>query len=506
MDSSLLISVSVGVPFLAALAILAVGRLGDRKVHLISHAAALVTAAAVFSLAVRVMSAPGFGSAAPGEVGSVPTLILGNIMPGVPFALKVDALGLTFAMLASLLWVLASFYSVLYMRLNHYTSQPRFFAAFSAAVGAAIGVALSANLVTFLVFFETLTLTTYPLVVHKESREAMGAGRRYLLFALSGGLALTVGTAWLWIMEGQIDFRAGGFVSSTDTWILSLLFALLVGGCAVKAAIMPLHAWLPEAMVAPSPVSGLLHAVAVVKAGVFGTMRMVGFVFGPETLRGLPAVDVAVAACLLTIVIASVVAFRQVRLKTVLAYSTISHLSCIVLGVLLLAPRGYTGAMMHMVNHGFAKFTLFLCAGAVYAVTHFDRVDQLQGLGRRMPVTFVTFSVAAMALVGIPGLCGFVSKLLLGWGAVEAGSWLSAGVILGSSILSGAYLVPIIQTAFHTPLPEGSASFRDPGPMILVPLIVAALLTVVFGLVWPVFNAQYDLAQRAVTAVFGIGP
>lgn len=456
--------------------------------------AAAVSTVAVWSLWPAVTVAP--------LVQPLPT-----ILPGVAMGFRVDALGLTFAMLAATLWMVTSVYAVGYANATAMAQQPRFFAAFAASIGAAIGVAFAGDLVTFFVFYELLTVTTYPLVVHKESPKAYAAGRRYLLFALGGGLALLVAVVWTrQLTGGAVAFVPGGFLAgAVPRGGAALLFALFVAGVAVKAAVMPLHGWLPSAMVAPTPVSALLHAVAVVKAGVFGVLRVIGFVFGPEALAVFRGADVLAALAMLTILAGSLLALRQENLKRRLAYSTIVHLSYIVLGAALVAPAAYRGAVLHMVNHGLAKITLFFAAGAIYASTKAENIRELAGLGYRMPWTFAAFTLASLALVGFPGLAGFPGKFWLGRGALEAEALVALGVMLGGAVFTAGYLLPIIRVAYFPDEPATRETAEAP-PLMVLPLLATALLATVFGM-WPaVMDGQLALAASAASAVFGGGP
>lgn len=493
-DPGTLAGVAVGAPLLAAALILATPR---KLAELWGYAAALV---ALVATALMLPSV---------RAGDAVTLTLLPLSDGIDVRLDVDALGLTFALLASSLWVVTSVYSSGYVRATDLPHRPRFFAAFAASIGAALGVALAGNLLTFFLFYELLTLATYPLVVHKETETAFAAGRRYLAFSLGGGLALLTAIAWTWQIAGTLDFRPGGFLHlHASGGTLIALFVLYVGGVAVKSAVMPLHAWLPAAMVAPTPVSALLHAVAVVKAGVFGTLRVFGFVFGPASLLGLPAVSVLAVLAMATIVAGSLIALRQDNLKRRLAYSTVVQLSYMVLGAALVAPLATMGSVLHMVNHGLAKITLFFCAGAIYAVTHREKVSELAGLGRRMPWTFGAFTVASLALVGLPGLSGFVGKLFLARGAIGAGDLAALGVMLGAGLLTAAYLLPIVRIAYFPgatgageAVPPATPS-SDAPPAILVPVLAAAVLVVVFGVVPMFVNVQFELAAAVATRVF----
>jgi multicomponent Na+:H+ antiporter subunit D len=499
-DAGVLAAAAVAAPLLAALLIL-VGpaRLTEAWGHV--AAAVAVVAAALLLPAVR--------------RGDVVELGLLELAPGLELLFRVDPLGLTFGLLAAGLWTVTGVYNGGYARADQLKHRRRYFASFAASIGAALGVAFAGNLLTFFLFYELLTLCTYPLVVHKESELAFAAGRRYLLFALGGGLALLTAIALTWQLAGTLDFVAGGFLHGrASAGVLAALFALFVTGVAVKSAVMPLHAWLPAAMVAPTPVSALLHAVAVVKAGVFGTIRMLGFVFGPASLAQFNGAQVLAALAMATIVVGSLIALRQDNLKRRLAYSTVVHLSYIVLGAALVAPFGTIGATVHMVNHGLAKITLFFCAGAIYATTHRENISQLAGLGRQMPWTFGAFTIASLALVGLPGLSGFVGKFFLARGAIQAGDMVALAVILGASLLTAAYLLPIVRIAFFPgPAAAGDEKRelqqpgrRDADAALLVPLLITAALVVIFGVVPFVIGVQYELAEAVAAQVFGGAP
>jgi multicomponent Na+:H+ antiporter subunit D len=515
MDSGL-IALAVALPLTSAVLILVTP---PRLAELWSYLAALGTATAASLLLGPVLA------------GGTPELELVRLIPGLSLLFRVDPLGMTFGLLASGLWIVTTVYSSGYVRADNLKHRPRYFAAFALSVGAAMGIAFAGNLLTFFLFYETLTLATYPLVVHKESPAAFAAGRRYLFCALGGGLSLLTAIAWTWVVAGTLDFTPGGFLQGrAGAGTLASLFFLFVLGVSVKSAVMPLHSWLPAAMVAPTPVSALLHAVAVVKAGVFGVMRVMAFVFGPASLAGLNGPHVLAALTGATIVIGSLIALRQDNLKRRLAYSTVVHLSYIVLGAALIAPLGLIGSIMHMVNHGLAKITLFFCAGAIYATTHLENISQLRGLGRRMPLTFTAFTVASLALVGMPGLSGFVGKFFLGRGAVQAGDTIALVVMLGASVFTAAYLLPIVYTAFfQTPAsapdsPQGAAGHGshgghqdhgsemegthaavhgEPHRAMLVPLLVTAGLVIIFGIVPMVIGPQYELAATVAARVFG---
>ena len=399
--------------------------------------------------------------------GETYTASAGALVSGVAFAFRVDALGGLFALLASFLWLVTSVYSVGYTRGLELDRQTRYFAAFAASVAATLGVAFAANLLTLFVFYELLTVATYPLVTHAGTEEARTAGRKYLAYTFGGGIAVLVGTLLVFGTAGTTEFASGGIAGLTtvDPTLARAAFALLVAGFGVKAALMPVHGWLPDAMVAPTPVSGLLHAVAVVKSGLFGLARVVLDVFGPVQVDALGLDAPLAVAASVTIVAASLLALGQDNLKRRLAYSTVSQLSYVVLGLALLHPLAMLGGLFHIAAHGFMKLTLFLCAGALHVETHTKRISEMAGIGRRMPLTMGAFAVAAAGMAGIPVLAGFASKwyLLVGASAVEG--WLFVGVLVLSGVLNVAYFWPVVYTAFFE-TPDDA----DPKPLVDGPL------------------------------------
>ena len=420
---------------------------------------------------------------------------------GSPFVLRADPLGVLFAGLASSLWVVTTVYSIGYTRALAERAQTRYFACFALALFSTVGVALAGNLLTFFGFFELLTVVTYPLVVHKGTPEAAQAGRVYLGYTLTGGAALLAATAGTQALAGRTDFVPGGLLAGTVAPPAALwgLFLLFLVGCGVKAAIVPLHTWLPVAMVAPTPVSALLHAVAVVKAGVFGLARVTGFVFGPALLEDLGAATFLGVLAGATILLASLAALAQDNLKRLLAFSTIGQLSYVVLGLALGREEAYAGAVLHMASHGVLKITLFFCAGAVYVATHKERVSELDGVGFRMPWTMATFAVAGLLLAGIPPGLAFVSKWRLLGGAAGTGAWTAIGVLGASAVLNVAYFVPIALRAFLRPGPGGVA---EAPRTVVVPLLLTAAAGVLLGL-WPRTAGLLPLAEAAARGVFG---
>src|SRR5438445_1101332 len=390
--------------------------------------------------------------------GRTPECVLFRILPGVELAFRVDAFGLLFALGASLLWILTSFYSIGYMRSLKEHAQTRYFACFALALSATMGVAFAANLFTLFLFYEMLTLVTYPLVGHKETAEARAGARKYIIYLLGAAKLLLVAALILtYNVAGTLEFRKGGILPvselAAEPTLLYVIFALFLFGFA-KNAVMPLHSWLPAAMVAPTPVSALLHAVAVVKTGVFATLRVFLFVFGADAMRYLGADKLALAVASVTILGGSLLALYQDNLKAGLAFSIVSQLSYIVLGGALLTPSGMLSGVAHITNHAVSQITLFLCAGSIYASAHKTDVSQTSGLARQMPWTMAAFAIASLSLVGIPPASGFVSKWYLAIGSLQRGSPWLLGVLLTSSLLTAAYLGPVVYKAYFEEAPD----------------------------------------------------
>jgi formate hydrogenlyase subunit 3/multisubunit Na+/H+ antiporter MnhD subunit len=409
------------------------------------------------------------------SLGMVPGLD-GEFVFGVEFALRADPLGMLFALLASFLWIFTAFYSAGYMRGLDEPNQTRFFASFAASLSAAIGIAFAENLVTIFVFYELLSVATYPLVAHDETDEARAAGRKYLAYTFfGGGFLVLAGTALVFVLTDTTTFGAtAADLAEADPALARAAFGLLAAGFGVKAGLMPLHSWLPDAMVAPTPVSGLLHAVAVVKSGAFGVARVVLEVFEPD-LVGELGVGLALAAvAAFTLTAASIIALRADRLKRRLAFSTVSQLSYIVLGLGLAGPAAVAGSgtktviiggLLHIPAHAFMKLTLFFCAGFIHVETHTDYISEMDGIGKRMPLTMAAFAVAAAGMAGIPLVAGFVSKWFLLIGAVEASQAIFAVVLLLSGVLNIAYFWPIVYGAFFE-----SHDDADSKPLVEFPL------------------------------------
>lgn len=403
-------------------------------------------------------------------------IVLLNLIPNVDLSLRVDPLGLTFALVASFLWIVTSFYSIGYMRGLEEHSQTRYFAFFAVAISSTIGIAFASNLLTLYIFYELLSLSTYPLVTHHQDTEAKAAGRRYLVYLLGTSIGFVLpGLIYLYSKFGTLDFRLYGFVTTDDaTPGLGLACLLLVFGFA-KVAIMPFHSWLPAAMVAPTPVSALLHAVAVVKAGAFSVTRTILYIFGPDFLSHSWARPVIIYTACLTILLGSAIALYQKELKRLLAFSTISQLSYIVLGVALLNPYSVKGAALQLAMHAVGKITLFFGAGAVLVATGRRLVHETEGLGKRMPFTFLAFFVGALSIIGIPPTGGFWSKWNLLLGAYKAENMVAVVTLLFSSLLTVCYLIPIVYRAFFSVKPAyerfEEAPFWTVAPMVFTALV-----------------------------------
>jgi len=413
-----------------------------------------------------------------------------TVLPGLDLVLKADALALLFVSLSAVLWLFTTLYAIGY--LEGAPNRSRFFGFFSLCVTATVGVAMAGNLFTFFLFYELLTLATYPLVVHRGTDKALRAGHVYLAYTLAGGALLLIGTVWLYSLAGQVDFVHGGSLAALPPGTagqLQVIFLILIAGLGVKAALVPLHGWLPMAMVAPAPVSALLHAVAVVKAGAFGIVRVVYEVYGIEFAQSLALLLPLAIAASITIIWGSLRALFQDDLKRRLAYSTVSQVSYIVLGVTLFGPLGTIGGLVHLVHQGIMKITLFFCAGNYAETLGIHKVSEMDGVGRRMPWTTLAFSLGAFGMIGVPPLAGFISKWYLGLGALEAGMPWVLAVLAASSLLNAAYFLPILHRAWFKPAggawPDEQIPQRgrwETAPLLLIPPLATAAATLVVGL------------------------
>lgn len=467
MTSELMIQLSLGLPLVAVALIY----LFDKAPNL-REACTIVISIALFTLTILLTNQI--------EAGDVPTWTLGEIMPGFTIEFKIERLGMLFALVASGLWILTTLYAIGYMRGHHEKNQTRFFACFAVAIFAAIAAAYSANLFTLFVAYEVMTVSTYPLVTHHGNEKAKRGGRVYLGILLSTSVAFfMLAIAWTWSLAGTLDFTQGGIlreafesgrVNPTQLSILLGLFAFGIG----KAALMPFHRWLPAAMVAPTPVSALLHAVAVVKVGVFSVLKVSIYIFGIELIDDT---NIAQWLCYLagaSILIASLVAMTKDNLKARLAYSTVSQLAYITLGAAIAVPASAIGGGMHIATHAVGKITLFFCAGAIYVASHKTDISDMRGLGRAMPITFAAFLVASISIIGLPPGGGSWSKWFLAMGAAEAGYFFLVAALMISSLLNIAYLIPIPIRAFMKPENGEKIEFNEAPMMCVVPLCITA--------------------------------
>lgn len=437
--------------------------------------------------------------------GTEPVVTLITTLPGLDISFKVEPLGMTFACVASTLWIINSLYSIGYMRGNSEAKQTRFYVCFAIAIAATMGVAFSGNLLSLFIFYEVLSLSTYPLVTHKGNADALRGGRIYLgiLLGTSIGLFLPA-IIWVWTVTGTVEFTRGGIleghVSAGMTGVFLFLFMYGIG----KAALMPIHRWLPAAMVAPTPVSALLHAVAVVKAGVFSVLKVIIYIFGIDFLSKTGSAEWLTWVAAYTLLAASVVALTKGNLKARLAYSTISQLAYIVVAASLATPMAVAGGALQIVMHAFGKITLFFCAGAIYTATKKTEIKDMRGLGRVMPFTFLAFFIGSLSIIGIPPLGGSWSKFYIMMGAVEADHLIILGVLLVSSLLNIAYLMPIvIRGFFYAPLGQSDPEVRigeersfiswdtikeAPVLVVLPPVLTALCCIALFFLIDPIYQ------------------
>jgi len=433
--------------------------------------------------------------------GLRPAVTLSEVLPGISIAFQVEPLGMMFAALASGLWLVNSIYSIGYMRGNREQHQTRFYVMFAVSLAATMGIALAGNLFTLFLFYEMLTLSTYPLVAHKGDPATVRSARVYLGVLIFASIALLLpAIVWTYLVAGTGDFTPGGILAGhIDGPLIGLLLALFVFGAA-KAAVMPMHRWLPSAMVAPTPVSALLHAVAVVKAGVFVIMKVIVYIFGVDFLFAAPSSGWLTFAAAFTIIAASLVALRQQNLKRLLAYSTIGQLSYIVLATATLKPLAEVGAAIHMVAHAFGKITLFFAAGAIYTASKKTELGQLHGIGRRMPVTMTAFTIGALSMIGVPPTGGFVSKWFILAGAFQADNYVVLATIILSTALNAAYFLPIIYLAWfgRDRTPPGKEHGEAPFAAVLALAVTAFLTLAFFFFNQPLIELESQLVRGAV--------
>jgi multicomponent Na+:H+ antiporter subunit D len=478
---------ALAVPLIGAVLIAAAHRAPN-----VRETITLVTAAALFLLVASLLP----------EVAAAgrPAVTLFEVMPGLALKFEVEPLGMLFALVASLLWIVTSVYSIGYMRGNDEEHQTRYYVCFAGALASAIGIAFAGNLFTLFVFYEALTLITYPLVTHHGTAEAMRGGRVYLGVLLTTSLVfLLTAIIWTWSVAGTVDFVPGGILEGkVEGPVVGIMLALYMFGIG-KAALMPFHRWLPAAMVAPAPVSALLHAVAVVKAGVFSVMKVAVYVFGIDFMSSQASTDWLAYVAAFTMLAASIVALQQDNLKRRLAYSTVSQLSYVVLGAALANAAGVIGGSLQIVMHACAKITLFFCAGAIYTAIHKSEVSELDGMGKVMPFTFAAYTVAALSVIGLPPLGGAWSKFFLINGAVDAGTLLMVAALIASSLLNVAYLLTPALRAFFLPAKDTHYAGKvHEAPLACVaPLCAtAAGCVLLFFFAQPIFDFAALLVER----------
>ncbi len=429
--------------------------------------------------------------------GEVYKFTLFTIMPGITVTFGLDGLGIIFSLVASFLWIFATCYNIGYMRTLNEHAQTRYYFCFAVAIFGALGVSFAANVFTLYLFYEVISVFTYPLVAHHEDETSFAGARKYIVYLMgTSKLFLLPAMVLTYVLCGTLDMNltdmaTGMFpahVVAEHPILVTVTYVLYIAGLA-KAALMPFHNWLPSAMVAPTPVSALLHAVAVVKAGVFSVCRIILSGFGTDTMDilglGIPTAYLAA----FTIVVASLIALTKNDLKARLAYSTVSQLSYVIIGVAMLTPMAVQGGMAHIAHHAFSKITLFFAAGAIYVATHTKKIDQMNGFGRRMPWTFGAFSIAALSMIGMPPVCGFVSKWYLVNGALQADQIFLLVALLLSTALNAGYFVPIIIRAFFfKPAPEANVEQYNEAPLtMVVPLCLTALISVILGIYPEIF-------------------
>lgn len=427
------------------------------------------------------------------------------VVKGVSFAFNVDPAGMVFACVASTLWILTSFYSIGYMRGHGEKNQTGYYAAFAMCLSAATGLCFAANLLTFFIFYEVLTVATYPLVVHYRDEEGTRSGRKYLAYTLISGQIFFAAMVVVYAVAGTLDFTPGGFLTSEMLpmpWAL-VIFFMMIGAGIVKAGVMPLHSWLPAAMVAPTPVSALLHAVAVVKAGAFCTLRVVLYVFGPGLAKSCGGSDILAWMAVFTILVSSLIAMRKTNLKARLAFSTVGQLSYIVLGICILTPFSTAGALYHIVAHAFMKITLFMAAGAIFVTTHKKDITEIVGLGRRMPVTMMAFTVASFGIAGFPFFVGFVSKANIIFGAVEMGRPIYVATLIASALLALGYLMPVVLVAFKKNIVNPEFMERGEANLcMLIPLVITACISIILGVAPNIGLHLFDMSLMAGNSIF----
>jgi multicomponent Na+:H+ antiporter subunit D len=478
-------AIALWIPLVGAVLIAVTGRFPNLR-ETVTLVTAAVLAVVVLGLVPDIMG------------GARPTVTFAEPLPGITLGFRVEPLGMLFASIASVLWIVNSVYSIGYMRGNSEKQQTRFYVCFAISIAAAIGIAFAGNLLTLFLFYEMLTLATYPLVAHKGDRDTLRSARVYLGILLTTSIGLLLpAIIWTYLAAGTLDFVPGGILAGkVEGPALGLLLGLFVFGVG-KAAVMPVHRWLPAAMVAPTPVSALLHAVAVVKAGVFTILKVIVYIFGIDHLFMEPSAGWLVYAAAFTVIAASVVALRQNNLKRLLAYSTVGQLSYVVMAAAVLKPLSEIGAAVHIVAHAFGKITLFFAAGAIYTASKKTEVSDMAGIARRMPWTMAAFTVGALSMIGVPPTGGFVSKWFILAGAFQADNYVAIFTVVVSTALNAAYFLPIIYIAWFRP--ENVAPKKDhreaPLPMVAALTATMALTVLFFFFNGPVLELEAQMVE-----------
>ena len=477
-----MLNLSIIMPLLAAAGIVTTGRNANLR-----EAVTIVTSLVLLFLVINLYQG--------NQQGESISVLWWELLPGLQISFSIEPLGILFALIASFLWLITTVYAIGYMRSHNEKNQTRFYTCFAIAISSVMGIAFSDNLFSLFIFYEVLTLSTYPLVTHSGTEEAKKGGRVYLGILLSTSIVFfLLAIISTWFVAGTLDFKPGGvFGSDVNKMVAGVILLLFVFGIG-KAAIMPFHRWLPAAMVAPTPVSALLHAVAVVKAGVFTILKVCTFIFGIDLLAELPSTQFLLYLAGASILLASLVAMRQDNLKARLAYSTVSQLGYITMGALLATSSGVIGSSMHMATHAFGKITLFFCAGAILVAAHKSNISEMRGLGRQMPITMAAFFIASLSIIGVPPTGGTWSKWFLLMGTIEAEQLILMGILIISSLLNIAYLLPIPYHAFFSAdkLSSSGVGIKEaPLPSLIALCVTTAGCVILF--IYP--QPLYELAK-----------
>ena len=477
-----MLNLSIIMPLLAAAGIVTTGRNANLR-----EAVTIVTSLVLLFLVINLYQG--------NQQGESISVLWWELLPGLQISFSIEPLGILFALIASFLWLITTVYAIGYMRSHNEKNQTRFYTCFAIAISSVMGIAFSDNLFSLFIFYEVLTLSTYPLVTHSGTEEAKKGGRVYLGILLSTSIVFfLLAIISTWFVAGTLDFKPGGvFGSDVNKMVAGVILLLFVFGIG-KAAIMPFHRWLPAAMVAPTPVSALLHAVAVVKAGVFTILKVCTFIFGIDLLAELPSTQFLLYLAGASILLASLVAMRQDNLKARLAYSTVSQLGYITMGALLATSSGVIGSSMHMATHAFGKITLFFCAGAILVAAHKSNISEMRGLGRQMPITMAAFFIASLSIIGVPPTGGTWSKWFLLMGTIEAEQLILMGILIISSLLNIAYLLPIPYHAYFSAdkLSSSGVGIKEaPLPSLIALCVTTAGCVILF--IYP--QPLYELAK-----------